>query len=71
MKQDFTAIEGAWHTASELATIICSACLGYIPDDKVEFKKQFLPDVAESMLNIAEKIQVIVIKTREVSLSKI
>lgn len=71
MKQDFTAIEGAWHTASELATIICSACLGYIPDNKVEFKKQFLPDVAESMLNISEKIQVIFIKTMEVSPSKI
>eukprot|EP00795_Rhopilema_esculentum_P014283 gene14283-5316_t len=62
LKQDFSSIEGCWHTAAELSTIICSACLGYVPEKKAEFRKKFLPDVVESMLNISEKIQAKVIE---------
>ena len=68
LKQDFSEIDGAWHSAAELSTIICSACLGYIPENKIEFKKQFLPDVVESLLAIAGKIQPLVLKTDDVSL---
>ena len=69
LKQDFSNIEGCWHTAAELSTIICSACLGYVPEKKAEFRKKFLPDVVESMLNISEKIQAKVIEETDVSIS--
>ena len=67
LKQDFSGIEGEWHTAAELATIICSACLGYVPENIIEFKKQFLPDVVESLLSIADKIQAVILKVDDVS----
>eukprot|EP00794_Sanderia_malayensis_P003416 gene3416-3907_t len=65
LKQDFSDIQGGWNTATQLCTILCSACLGYIPDNKTEFKKQFLPDVVDSMLSVAEKIQAEIIKVGE------
>ncbi len=66
LKQDFAEIEGMWSTAAQLATVLCSACLGYVPENRTEFKKQFLPDVLDSMLCVAEKIQAEVIKLGEV-----
>ena len=67
LKQDFSEVDGSWHTAAELSTITCSACLGYVPENKIEFKQQFLPDVVASLLVVAERIQSLVLKTDDVS----
>jgi len=63
LKQDFSEVDGSWHTAAELSTITCSACLGYVPENKIEFKQQFLPDVVASLLVVSERIQSLVLKT--------
>lgn len=56
LKQDFAAIRGQLGTAASLSVILCRCCVGLeLPDDP-KYESTFLPDIVESVLNIATKL---------------
>ena len=67
LKQDFVEIEGAWATAAKLSSILTASCAGFLPRDEAEYKKEFLPDVIDSLLTTASRIQENIARTKQVS----
>ena len=66
LRQDFTAIDGHWDTASKLAAILCQCCVGLELPKVTEYKKTFLRDVVENVLTLAAKLQDLYCRSKKV-----
>ncbi|KAH3699932.1 IQ calmodulin-binding motif-containing protein 1-like [Dreissena polymorpha] len=59
LKQDYSIIEGQWHTAARLCTILGQAVSGLdLPKDQLrDIEKKKLPDAIDNMFLVARRIQ--------------
>lgn len=66
LKQDFTAIDGHWETASKLSAILCQCCIGLELPEVPEYKVTFLPDVVDNVLTLLAKLHDLYCKSKKV-----
>lgn len=55
LKQDFNQISGSWLTACQLSSIAVECCIG-ATSDLENLKKQFLPNLTYTMLQVMSKV---------------
>ncbi|KAK2150495.1 hypothetical protein LSH36_403g03081 [Paralvinella palmiformis] len=66
LKQDFGQILNGWNLASKVASIVCQTCAGLEPPGSEKFYKESVPDIVNTLLIVAGKLQAKFIKTSDI-----